>query len=157
MSQALLHLQDTAQALAWLRAQGVTSLTVDSRQVAAGTADAMGFIAWPGAARDGRAFVAQALSAGARACLVEAEGVEAFGFADARVAAVPGLKARSAEIAHGFYGEPSAALQVVAVTGTNGKTRLRGGRRRPCPRWVAPAGSSAPWAWAKWARSCPPA
>ena len=45
MSQALLHLQDTAQALAWLRAQGVTSLTVDSRQVAAGTADAMGFIA----------------------------------------------------------------------------------------------------------------
>lgn len=29
MSQALLHLQDTAQALAWLRAQGVTSLTVD--------------------------------------------------------------------------------------------------------------------------------
>ena len=77
MSQALLHLQDTAQALAWLRAQGVTSLTVDSRQVAAGTADAMGFIAWPGAARDGRAFVAQALSAGARACLVEAEGVEA--------------------------------------------------------------------------------
>ena len=122
MSQALLHLQDTAQALAWLRAQGVTSLTVDSRQVAAGTADAMGFIAWPGAARDGRAFVAQALSAGARACLVEAEGVEAFGFADARVAAVPGLKARSAEIAHGFYGEPSAALQVVAVTGTNGKT-----------------------------------
>ena len=65
MSQALLHLQDTAQALAWLRAQGVTSLTVDSRQVAAGTADAMGFIAWPGAARDGRAFVAQALSAGA--------------------------------------------------------------------------------------------
>jgi UDP-N-acetylmuramyl-tripeptide synthetase len=122
MSQALLHLQDTAQALAWLRAQGVTSLTVDSRQVAAGTDDAMGFIAWPGAARDGRAFVAQALSAGARACLVEAEGVEAFGFADARVAAVPGLKARSAEIAHGFYGEPSAALQVVAVTGTNGKT-----------------------------------
>ncbi len=62
----------------------------------------MGFIAWPGAARDGRAFVAQALSAGAGACLVEAEGVEAFGFADARVAAVPGLKARSAEIAHGF-------------------------------------------------------
>ena len=122
MSQALLHLPDTAQALAWLRAQGVTALTVDSRQVAAGAADGLGFIAWPGAARDGRAFVAQALRDGARACLVEAEGVEVFGFADARVAAVPGLKARSAEIAHGFYGEPSTALQVVAVTGTNGKT-----------------------------------
>ncbi len=122
MSQPLLHLSDTAEALAWLRAQGVATLTVDSRQVAADAAKGVGFIAWPGAARDGRAFVAQALSQGARACLVEAEGVAAFGFDDARVAAVPGLKARSAEIAHGFYGEPSAALQVVAVTGTNGKT-----------------------------------
>ncbi|HYR25460.1 MAG TPA: UDP-N-acetylmuramoyl-L-alanyl-D-glutamate--2,6-diaminopimelate ligase, partial [Aquabacterium sp.] len=62
------------------------------------------------------------LDAGARACLVEADGVEAFGFTDTRIATVAGLKARSAEIAHGFYGEPSAALQVVAVTGTNGKT-----------------------------------
>lgn len=122
MSQPLLHLSDTAEALAWLRAQGVSTLTVDSRQIAAGADVGVGFIAWPGAARDGRAFVAQALSQGARACLVEAEGVEAFGFDDTRVAAVSGLKARSAEIAHGFYGEPSASLQVVAVTGTNGKT-----------------------------------
>jgi len=122
MSQPLLHLSDTAEALAWLRAQGVSTLTVDSRQIAAGADVGVGFIAWPGAARDGRAFVAQALSQGAHACLVEAEGVEAFGFDDARVAAVAGLKARSAEIAHGFYGEPSASLQVVAVTGTNGKT-----------------------------------
>lgn len=118
----LLHLQDTAHALAWLRQQGVSSLTVDSRQVAALSGQGVAFIAWPGAARDGRAFVRQALIDGARACLVEADGVDAFGFADARVAAVSGLKAISAEIAHGFHGEPSAALQVVAVTGTNGKT-----------------------------------
>ena len=117
---ALHRLPDTAAALEWLRAQGVADLTVDSRAVS--SLQGVAFIAWPGAARDGRAFVQQALQAGARACLVEAEGVEAFGFDDARIAAVPGLKARSAEIAHGFYGEPSAALQVVAVTGTNGKT-----------------------------------
>ncbi|MBP7131926.1 MAG: UDP-N-acetylmuramoyl-L-alanyl-D-glutamate--2,6-diaminopimelate ligase [Aquabacterium sp.] len=122
MSQNLLHLQSSAEALAWLRAQGVTALTVDSRQVGAGTHEGMGFIAWPGAARDGRAFVAQALREGARACLVEADGADVFGFDDGRVAAIHGLKARSAEIAHGFYGEPSADLQVVAVTGTNGKT-----------------------------------
>lgn len=120
MTSTLLHLQDTAEALDWLRQQGVADLTVDSRVVR--TLDAAGFIAWPGAARDGRAFVTQALAEGARACLVEADGVEAFGFTDPRVAAVKGLKARSAEIAHGFYGEPSEALQVVAVTGTNGKT-----------------------------------
>ena len=122
MNQRLLHLSDTAQALAWLRAQGVNALTVDSRQVRTGASQGLGFIAWPGAARDGRAFVAQALSDGALACLVEADGAEAFGFDDARVAAVSGLKARCAEIAHGFYAEPSAELKVVAVTGTNGKT-----------------------------------
>lgn len=113
-------LRDTAEALAWLRLHGVSELTVDSRAVA--QMPGVAFIAWPGAARDGRAFVQQALESGARACLVEADGVDAFGFTDARIAALPGLKARSAEIAHGFYGEPSAALRVVAVTGTNGKT-----------------------------------
>jgi len=125
----LLQLSSTAEALDWLRQRGVSRLTVDSRRVpewhaAHGVAadEGVGFIAWPGAARDGRAYVAQALKDGARACLVEADGVDAFEFADARVAALPGLKARSAEIAHGFYGEPSAELDVVAVTGTNGKT-----------------------------------
>lgn len=113
-------LPDTAAALAWLREQGVVDLTIDSRAIDGLSGAA--FIAWPGAARDGRAFVQQALHAGARACLVEADGVEAFAFDDARIAAVPGLKARSAEIAHGFYGEPSDQLKVVAVTGTNGKT-----------------------------------
>ena len=122
MSQTTLHLHSTEEALNWLRQRGIARLTVDSRQVAAMVADGVCFIAWPGAARDGRAFVEQALKDGARACLVEADGVQAFGFSDARVAALPGLKARSAEIAHGFYGEPSAGLDVVAVTGTNGKT-----------------------------------
>ncbi|MBI5924262.1 MAG: bifunctional UDP-N-acetylmuramoyl-L-alanyl-D-glutamate--2,6-diaminopimelate ligase MurE/UDP-N-acetylmuramoyl-tripeptide--D-alanyl-D-alanine ligase MurF [Aquabacterium sp.] len=122
MSQTTLHLRSTDEALSWLRQWGITSLTVDSRQVRALAAEGVCFIAWPGAARDGRAFVEQALKDGARACLVEADGVQAFAFADARVAALPGLKARSAEIAHGFYAEPSAELDVVAVTGTNGKT-----------------------------------
>ncbi len=36
----------------------------------------------PATRSDGRRFVAAALAAGASACLVEAEGVEAFGFDD---------------------------------------------------------------------------
>ena len=117
-------LDDVPAILAWLAAQGVDQLTVDIREIAPRVAkgQAPGFIAWPGAARDGRAFVAQALQAGARACLVEAEGAEAFAFSDARIAAVPDLKARLAGIAHAFYGNPSEQLAVVAVTGTNGKT-----------------------------------
>jgi UDP-N-acetylmuramyl-tripeptide synthetase len=117
-------LNDVSAILAWLAGRGVNQLTVDSREVAPRVAQGQspGFIAWPGAARDGRAFVAQALAQGARACLVEAEGVEAFAFDDARIAAVPGLKARLALIAHAFNSGPSEKLDVVAVTGTNGKT-----------------------------------
>ncbi|MBC7701708.1 bifunctional UDP-N-acetylmuramoyl-L-alanyl-D-glutamate--2,6-diaminopimelate ligase MurE/UDP-N-acetylmuramoyl-tripeptide--D-alanyl-D-alanine ligase MurF [Aquabacterium sp.] len=122
MGASLLILTCVDDAMAWLRQQGVKSLTVNSRAVADQARQGVGFIAWPGAARDGRAFVAQALQDGARACLVEADGAQAFVFGDARVAAFKGLKAASAEIAHGFYNEPSAQLDVVAVTGTNGKT-----------------------------------
>jgi UDP-N-acetylmuramyl-tripeptide synthetase len=117
------HLQGTSATLDWLRQHGVAELTVDSRAVKA--FGRVCFIAWPGAARDGRGFVAQALSDGACVCLVEADGLSNFDFDEAtraRIAAVTNLKACCAEIAHAFYAEPSAALSVVAVTGTNGKT-----------------------------------
>ena len=42
--------------------------------------------------------------------------------ADDRVAALPGLKAAAGEVAAAFLGDPGARLQVVAATGTNGKT-----------------------------------
>ncbi len=120
---ALHTLSHVVDVLAWLQQHGVQTLTVDSRQVPGAAASARtAFVAWPGAARDGRAFVAQALSDGACACLVEADGVQAFAFEDARILAVPNLKALLAEIAHGFHGLPSQQLDVVAVTGTNGKT-----------------------------------
>jgi UDP-N-acetylmuramoyl-L-alanyl-D-glutamate--2,6-diaminopimelate ligase len=48
--------------------------------------------------------------------------VEAFGFSDARIATVPGLKAATGEIADLCMAQPSAVLDVVATTGTNGKT-----------------------------------
>ena len=115
-----LLLSTVEQAVDFLRAHvpaGAT-LQTDSRQVAPGDA----FIAWPGAAVDGRAYVAQALARGASACLVEAEGVAAFGLADARVAALPGLKAATGLIAAQWFGQPSRHIQLLAVTGTNGKT-----------------------------------
>lgn len=113
-------LHTVPEALAWLAERRATALTTDSRQVRGGDA----FIAWPGATRDGRQFVGAALAAGAAGCLVEAEGVQSFGFdaGDARIAAVPGLKSATGSIASGFLGEPSRQLQVVAATGTNGKT-----------------------------------
>ncbi len=115
---ALARLASAPDALAWLAQRGVRALATDSRRVGAGEA----FIAWPGHALDGRRFVAAALERGAVACLVEAEGAEAFGFDDARIAALPGLKAATGEIASAFSGRPSDRLDVIATTGTNGKT-----------------------------------
>jgi len=113
----LQHLASVDAALGWLAQRGARALTTDSRRVTPGDA----FIAWPGYAVDGRQFVPQALAAGASACLVEAAGVEAFSFGDS-VAALSDLKARTGALASGFMGMPSARLNVIAVTGTNGKT-----------------------------------
>lgn len=115
MLQQLLKPQDAAT---WLRARVTGVLRTDGRLVQPGD----GFLAWPGAAVDARAHVAAALAAGAGACLVELEGVQAFAFGDARVAAYQGLKADSGRVADVWFGQPSQHLAVLAVTGTNGKT-----------------------------------
>ena len=115
----VVRLDSREAAHAWLVERGARALVSDSRVVSARDA----FVAWPGHASDGRRFVDAALAAGASACLVEADGVEAFAFADAsRVAGLRGLKAAAGDIASRFLNVPSAALDVVAVTGTNGKT-----------------------------------
>ena len=114
----MLQLKSPEAAARWLTEWTRGRLCSDSREVRPGDA----FIAWPGHARDGRAFVAAALAAGASTCLVEQDGVEAFAFNDARIAALPGLKAATGQIAAAFHGHPSRALAVLAVTGTNGKT-----------------------------------
>ena len=114
----MLVLRTPQQAADWLRARVGGEVHCDSRKVGAGD----GFIAWPGAATDGRKFVNGALQQGAKACLVEHAGSEAYGFTSDAVAAYEGLKAATGPIGALFYGEPSHALDVLAVTGTNGKT-----------------------------------
>lgn len=113
------HLRSPAHASQWLKARVRGALHTDSRKLRAGD----GFIAWPGAATDGRRFVPGALDAGATACLVEADGLQAFGLGDdARIASYDGLKAATGWVASEYYQHPSRALDVLAVTGTNGKT-----------------------------------
>lgn len=115
-------LTDITQILHWLRSQGCTALCTDSRRAKANTA----FIAWPGAATDGRAYVQAALNLGADACLVEAHDLQHFQneawFNDERVVAMANLKAQTAPLAAMFYGQPSQDLAITAFTGTNGKT-----------------------------------
>jgi UDP-N-acetylmuramoyl-L-alanyl-D-glutamate--2,6-diaminopimelate ligase len=92
----------------------VAAVTDDSRAVTAGSL----FVAVQGERVDGHAFVSQAVQAGAVAIVtqgsVEAESTPLVRVADTRKAL--GL------IASRFYGDPSAQLQMIGVTGTNGKT-----------------------------------
>ena len=112
------QLHTPEQAAGWLRERVSGSVFADSRK--AGDGD--GLIVWPGAATDGRNYVRAALAAGVRACLVEHDGAQAYGFTDDGVATYKGLKAATGLIAAAYFDAPSEQLQVVAVTGTNGKT-----------------------------------
>jgi murE/murF fusion protein len=111
----LAHADAAAQ---WLGARVAGRLRTDHRQVRPGDA----FLAWPGYSNDARRFVGAALQSGASACLVDDHHLASFGFDDARIAAVTHLKDMVGPIAHLFLGRPSDKLQVVATTGTNGKT-----------------------------------
>ena len=116
-------LHSAQEAARWLRSRVTGELRTDSRLVQAGD----GFIAWPGAATDGRRYLAQALAQGASACLMEEAGhapwLDVLQSPDPEVlACMPSLKAQTAWVADAYYEHPSHALQVLAVTGTNGKT-----------------------------------
>ena len=114
-----MHTLTTAHdAVQWLRERVTGTLQTDSRLIRPGD----GFIAWPGAATDGRAHVADAMVRGATACLVEQSGVEAFGFTGDHMAALHGLKGATGPIAAQWFDHPTSQLAVLAVTGTNGKT-----------------------------------
>jgi UDP-N-acetylmuramyl-tripeptide synthetase len=114
----MLQLRSPDEAAQWLRARVSRELHSDSRRIHPGD----GFIAWPGAATDGREHVPSALSLGAVACVVEQSGAERFAFQAPAIAEYAGLKSATGPIAATYYGEPTGQLKVLAVTGTNGKT-----------------------------------
>lgn len=114
----MVELHSPEHASAWLSARVRGQIWCDSRQVQPGD----GFIAWPGAAVDGRRFVAPALAQGASACVVEKAGLQDYAFNNDAIACYAGLKAACGPLAAQFYQQPSHAIEVLAVTGTNGKT-----------------------------------
>src|SRR5881409_29922 len=92
----------------------VGGIAADSRQVRPGDV----FFALPGVHTDGRRHIAEALGRGARAVITTGE-VDAGGAPVVRVDAPHRLLGRAAAR---VAGDPSAALTLVGVTGTNGKT-----------------------------------
>jgi len=104
----------------------ITGLSLDSREVAEGFA----FIAL---AKDNELryqHIEQALSAGCQVALFDeslALSEQEHSLIESRQAqaiAVKNLADKTGEIAARFYGHPSLALTVIAVTGTNGKTSV---------------------------------
>jgi len=98
----------------------VTDLSVASGEVRAGGV----FFACAGRTTHGLAHVREAIARGARAVLWEpAPDLRVPEFPSGIFAApVPQLHARLGAIADRFFGEPSATLTTVGITGTNGKT-----------------------------------
>ncbi|SIT23502.1 bifunctional UDP-N-acetylmuramoyl-L-alanyl-D-glutamate--2,6-diaminopimelate ligase MurE/UDP-N-acetylmuramoyl-tripeptide--D-alanyl-D-alanine ligase MurF [Achromobacter sp. MFA1 R4] len=111
-----------AEIVAWLhsRVSLTAHLKLDSRDIEPGDV----FVACPGLSSDGRLYIEKALALGASAVLFEAPATDAMavGAGDAALLPVTGLRSLLGELGDTWYGRPSAALAVVAVTGTNGKT-----------------------------------
>jgi UDP-N-acetylmuramoyl-L-alanyl-D-glutamate--2,6-diaminopimelate ligase len=91
----------------------VRSLAYDSRKAGPGTL----FFCVVGEKRDGHEFAGQVVEAGAVALVVERELEVAV-----PQVVVPSARAAMAPFAAAFWGDPTAELKLVGVTGTNGKT-----------------------------------
>ncbi|UVM21051.1 UDP-N-acetylmuramoyl-L-alanyl-D-glutamate--2,6-diaminopimelate ligase [Pseudomonas wadenswilerensis] len=102
------------------RDPSIRELTLDSRNVRPGDL----FLAVPGTRMDGREHIADALKRGAAAVAYEAEGATVLPITEVPLIPVKGLAAQLSDIAGRFYGEPSRLLDLVGVTGTNGKTSV---------------------------------
>lgn len=96
----------------------ITGVNIDSRKIEQGHL----FVAQKGTQVDGHKFIPKAIELGARAILCEELPEE-------KTEGVTYVQVESTEDAVGkvatvFYGEPSKKLQLVGVTGTNGKTTI---------------------------------
>jgi UDP-N-acetylmuramoyl-L-alanyl-D-glutamate--2,6-diaminopimelate ligase len=91
----------------------ISDLAYDTRTVAPGSL----FFCVPGSRHDGHELAVEAVSRGAAALVVE-RPVDAA----APQLVVPSVRAAMPQAARVFFDDPSAELDVAAVTGTNGKT-----------------------------------
>jgi UDP-N-acetylmuramoyl-L-alanyl-D-glutamate--2,6-diaminopimelate ligase len=96
----------------------VSGITHDSRRVRPGDL----YAALPGSNQHGALFCAQAAAAGAVAVLTDPAGREIAAGCGLPVFVVGDPRSRLGEVASWIYGNPSARLQLIGVTGTSGKT-----------------------------------
>jgi UDP-N-acetylmuramoyl-L-alanyl-D-glutamate--2,6-diaminopimelate ligase len=98
----------------------VTGVTLSSQRVLPGDL----YAALPGARAHGATFAAGAVEAGAVAVITDPSGAERCQGLGVPVLVVESPRALLGKLAAHVYGEPSRDLQLVAVTGTQGKTTV---------------------------------
>lgn len=96
----------------------VESIEIDSRQVVAGSM----YVAIPGSAVDGHRFIDAAIEAGATSILCKTMPKDVN--PEVVYIQVEDTRATLGILAAAYYGDPSEAMTVVGVTGTNGKTTV---------------------------------
>jgi len=97
----------------------ISGIALDSRKVQSGFL----FCAYPGTHVDGREYIQQAIENGAAAILAD-ESNFSFITTSVPLIKIPYLQNKLSHLASRFYKNPSKKLQVVGVTGTNGKTSV---------------------------------
>ncbi|MFC5829498.1 UDP-N-acetylmuramoyl-L-alanyl-D-glutamate--2,6-diaminopimelate ligase [Nonomuraea insulae] len=95
-------------------------IAYDSRRMTAGSM----YIAMRGSRADGHQFIADAVERGAGAVLVERPALGDLPPSQVCVVRVADTRAVAPLVASRYFGEPSREMQVVAVTGTNGKSSI---------------------------------
>ncbi len=94
----------------------VTAVVVDSRQVVAGSL----FVAVPGAKIDGRSYIPEAVRRGCVAVVVE--DLAGLDEVEVPLILVKDSHAALGELAAAWHGYPAKQMQMIGITGTNGKT-----------------------------------
>lgn len=116
-----LHINDQ---ISWLKKHAIRNLCLDSREVEPGDA----FVVLAGATHDATRFIPQAIERGATALLIEADTESVRNGSETSLSTalpylvVPNLRQQLSALAHAWYDHPSKAINVIGITGTNGKT-----------------------------------
>ncbi len=95
----------------------ISGIQIDSRKIESGNL----FMAMRGTATDGHAYIPAAVEKGAVAILCEEVPQHA---PDATYIVVPDSEEATGRIATLYYGDPTSQIELVGVTGTNGKTTI---------------------------------
>ena len=96
----------------------VSGVQIDSRRVEADDV----FVAVRGTQTDGHAYIGKAVARGARA--VVCEHIPDGDYEGVTFAVVPSSEEACGPVITRYYGDPTAQLKLVGVTGTNGKTTI---------------------------------